>query len=284
MPARAFISFAVLAAELVACSPGSPRGAAGSGAIAEAPIARAGLERSDADERSYDRQSAPAQLAVTNSELLTSPSAVADSACNEQPPQPFLMRGSYIFDPDANAEERAHRRQLHHAAIEYRTRRYGYVEGFGDPSWSALEPRHYAKDSTFFGVGVRMNVRVLTALGCVEKAIVRHCPPDAYVPRVLDGLRLRNTFYDGEVSNHTYGIAIDIDPGENPCCGCIPPLSDWPRCKELVETPYERTRIPRCWIDSFAKFGFYWLGHDELEDTMHFEFLGDPDKIPKKRD
>ena len=22
-----------------------------------------------------------------------------------------------------------------------------------------------------------------------------------------------------------------------------------------------------------------WLGHDALQDTMHFEFLGDPDRI-----
>ena len=26
-------------------------------------------------------------------------------------------------------------------------------------------------------------------------------------------------------------------------------------------------------------YGFYWLGHDALEDTMHFEFLGDPEQI-----
>jgi hypothetical protein len=37
--------------------------------------------------------------------------------------------------------------------------------------------------------------------------------------------------------------------------------------------------MPECWVHAFERFGFYWLGHDVLKDTMHFEFLGDPDKI-----
>jgi hypothetical protein len=32
-------------------------------------------------------------------------------------------------------------------------------------------------------------------------------------------------------------------------------------------------------VQAFERFGFYWLGHDALQDTMHFEFLGDPDRI-----
>ena len=37
--------------------------------------------------------------------------------------------------------------------------------------------------------------------------------------------------------------------------------------------------MPKSWVDTFERFGFYWLGHDVLQDTMHFEFLGDPDKV-----
>jgi hypothetical protein len=37
--------------------------------------------------------------------------------------------------------------------------------------------------------------------------------------------------------------------------------------------------MPECWIRQFERYGFYWLGRDELEDTMHFEFLGDPDQV-----
>jgi hypothetical protein len=126
-----------------------------------------------------------------------------------------------------------------------------------------------------------MNRRVLVALGCVEERIREACAETPYVPHVLDGLRLRNTFHDGEISNHTYGIAIDIDPNENSCCGCVPPMSEWPRCKEPAATPFDRTRIPKCWVNAFERFGFYWLGNDTLEDTMHFEFLGDPEKIAR---
>ena len=32
-------------------------------------------------------------------------------------------------------------------------------------------------------------------------------------------------------------------------------------------------------MHAFERYGFYWLGHDVLMDTMHYEFLGDPDKI-----
>jgi hypothetical protein len=39
--------------------------------------------------------------------------------------------------------------------------------------------------------------------------------------------------------------------------------------------------MPECWVHSFERYGFYWLGHDVLRDTMHYEFLGDPDRIVK---
>ncbi|NUO47821.1 MAG: M15 family metallopeptidase [Polyangiaceae bacterium] len=210
--------------------------------------------------------------------------AVRTSVCTEQPPQEKLIRGSYLVSPGMELQEKERRRALHRAAIEYRTREYGFIEGFGEPSWNRLEPKHYAKSGTFFGIGVRMNNRVLTALGCVEEAIKAECEDTPYVPEVLDGLRAKNTFHNDEVSNHLYGIAIDIDPNKNSCCGCVAPLSEWPRCKVPVSSPFERTTIPKCWVDSFERYGFYWLGHDVLEDTMHFEFLGDPDKIVKPKD
>ena len=37
--------------------------------------------------------------------------------------------------------------------------------------------------------------------------------------------------------------------------------------------------MPKSWVEVFEKYGFYWLGHDVLQDTMHFEFLGEPEKI-----
>jgi hypothetical protein len=205
-----------------------------------------------------------------------------DDACNEQPPQDFLIRSHFIHKEGASPEDAARRSQLHRDAIEYRTKRYGYVAGFGQRAWNRYDPAYYSGATTFFDIKVVMNRRVIPALHCVERAIRRTCSASPYVPRVLDGVRFRNTFHNGEVTNHAYGIAIDIDPDRNSCCGCIPPLNSWPRCKRPVATPYERASIPKCWVDTFSKYGFYWLGNDPMEDTMHFEFLGDPDKILKK--
>jgi hypothetical protein len=206
-----------------------------------------------------------------------------ETVCNEQPPQEFLKRSSYLWNAQRMETDRADQRAKHKAAVEYRSRQYGFVDGTGDPKWNHLPPSAYARDGRFFGVPIRMNNRVLTALGCVEKVIANDCATTPYAPRVLDGLRSRNTFHNDEVSNHLYGIAIDIDPDKNSCCGCVPPLSEWPRCKKPVSSPFERSFIPRCWVDRFERYGFYWLGYDTLEDTMHFEFLGDPGKILKKR-
>ena len=74
------------------------------------------------------------------------------------------------------------------------------------------------------------------------------------------------------------GIAIDIDPDRNPCCGCVDPWPNHRYCKSGAKSVFEKTELTRCWIDSFERHGFYWLGHDSLEDTMHFEYLGDPDR------
>ena len=204
-----------------------------------------------------------------------------ESACNEQAPQAFLLRESYMFHFDAPPDEAVARKRLHQVAIEYRARRYGTVPLLTDPSFNRRNAAENVVDLRFFGRGVRMNRRVAPALRCVEESIKVQCANDPYEPRVLDGLRTRNTFHNNEISNHTFGIAIDINPNENSCCGCVPPLSEWPRCK-VPGTAYERARIPKCWIDTFERYGFYWLGHDVLEDTMHFEFLGDPAKILKE--
>ena len=60
-------------------------------------------------------------------------------------------------------------------------------------------------------------------------------------------------------------------------------MAPWPdhkACQGSAATIFERTELPRCWIDTFERYGFYWLGRDpQLRDTMHFEFLGDPDRI-----
>jgi hypothetical protein len=200
--------------------------------------------------------------------LLPAFSDSGPSACNEQPPQGFLVRSNFLKTPGGNLR-----------AIQYRTDTYGYFKGFGRPGPASEPPSHYVVDVTFMGLKVRMHRKVVPALACVEAEIKRACTEDAYTPHALAGIRFRNTYRGGEVTNHIYGIAIDIDPQQNPCCGCVKPWSDAPACEHPAKTEYDRMALPECWVHAFEKYGFYWLGHDVLRDTMHFEFLGDPDRI-----
>jgi hypothetical protein len=193
------------------------------------------------------------------------------SSCNEQPPQDFLVRGQFLKTPDGNQR-----------AIQYRTDRYGYFKGFGRPGPDAQPPSAFAVSTTFMGLPVRMHRKVVPALSCVEQEIVRSCADHPYTAHALAGIRFRNTYRGGEVTNHAYGIAIDVDPSINTCCGCVPPWNDAPACKKHAKSEYDRMAMPECWVHAFERYGFYWLGHDVLRDTMHFEFLGDPDRILKK--
>jgi hypothetical protein len=203
----------------------------------------------------------------------------APSACNEQEPQDFLVRKNWVVKVRMPPEEQRARRELAHKAVRYRTEQYGHFPGFGRPEWNAHPPMHYAKRVDFFGRRTRLHEKILPAVACAEAEIRRTCGAFPYQPRRLSGIRDRNTYHNGEVSNHVYGIALDVDPSENTCCGCVAPWRDHPLCRREVSSIFERMVMPECWVIAFRKFGFYWLGDDELEDTMHFEFLGDPARI-----
>jgi hypothetical protein len=164
-------------------------------------------------------------------------------------------------------------------AIQYRTDQYGYFKGFGHPAPDAQAPSAQTVTTKFMGLPIRMHRKVVPALACVEAEIKDACVDHPYTPQALAGIRFRNTYRGGEVTNHAYGIAIDIDPSINTCCGCVPPWNDAPACKRAGKSEYDHMAMPECWVHAFERFGFYWLGHDVLKDTMHFEFLGDPDKI-----
>jgi hypothetical protein len=200
-----------------------------------------------------------------------------DSACNDQTPHDFLIRGNYL--PKGDAAEMKRRRELHGEAVKYRTERYGYFAGFGKREWNPKAPGDQLEDVTFFGKPIKMHTKVVPALRCAEAEIKRVCTDKVYQPRGLAGIRWHNTFAGFEITNHAYGIAIDIDPGLNTCCGCVKPWSEDPRCFSRETGEYARMAMPECWVHAFERFGFYWLGHDVLKDTMHFEFLADPEKI-----
>ena len=190
------------------------------------------------------------------------------SACNDQSPQDFLVRGNFLKTPGGNDR-----------AIQYRTETYGFFPGFGRPPPGSRPASSFAVDATFMGLPVRMHQKVAPVLACVEQEIKRACADHPYTAHALAGIRFKNTYRGGEVTNHAFGIAIDVDPNLNTCCGCVKPWNDAPRCHRPAKTEYDRMEMPECWVHAFERFGFYWLGHDVLQDTMHFEFLGDPDRI-----
>jgi hypothetical protein len=196
------------------------------------------------------------------------PPPASTSACNEQPPQDFLIRSNFLKEKDGNQR-----------AIQWRTDHYGWFRPFGRPGPGAQPPSASVVDTTFMGLPVKMHRKVVPALMCVEEDIQRTCADHPYTAHALAGIRFRNTYRGGEVTNHIFGIAIDVDPAINTCCGCVPPWNDAPACKRPAKTEYDRMAMPECWVHAFERYGFYWLGHDVLRDTMHYEFLGDPDHI-----
>lgn len=199
-------------------------------------------------------------------------------ACREQTAQPFLVRGSW-FPKSTDADAVKAGRKMLEDAIKYRTEKYGYFEGFGNPKANPHPPKHYAKSTSFMGMPVQVHEKIIPALKCVEASLKASGAGDEYKPRAMGGIRFQNTYRGFEVSNHVYGIAIDIEPDKNTCCGCVKPWNEHPLCKKKVKSIFERMVMPKSWVDTFERYGFYWLGHDVLADTMHFEFLGDPDKI-----
>ena len=211
--------------------------------------------------------------------VAVAPGVASEPQCREQPAQDFLLRKGQIAKIGAPAAERRAIEAARKRSIDYRTQTYGRFPGVGSAGDNPHPPRFYAKLTKFMGLPVLLNEKVVPALGCVEMAIARECAEFKYRPKSLGGIRLENTFKDYEVSNHVYGIAIDIDPDLNPCCHCVGNWSKREACAKKVESPFERMAMPRCWVEVFERYGFHWLGHDELEDTMHFEFLGDPERI-----
>jgi len=199
------------------------------------------------------------------------------STCVRQSAQQFLIDAHLHNRALTTAEAHSEWRTRLQRSIRYRTEQYGYYAGFGSRVWNPRPLAHQMRVTKFAGLPLVLHERVIPALRCVEQAIERDCREVPYQPRSLGGARQTNTYFGGDVSNHVYGIALDIDPLDNPCCNCVEPWRSNPRCRGK-KPDWERMAMPQCWVTAFEQYGFYWLGHDELKDTMHFEFLGDPRK------
>lgn len=276
---RFFRSVVVLA--LVACkpAPGSTEQGAPSATVVPPVVAPPEVSSSPVASGPAAASEAPEAPAASASEApppaASAPAApeaprVISAGCYEQAPQAFLMRGSYY-------PVKEHREE-HRRAVRYRAERYGDIPRLTPRGLHGKGVEKHIQSVEVFGLPVDVHSKIVPALRCVEREIQRRCG-GRYRPEALAGYRTKNTYHQGEITNHLFGIAIDIDPHRNPCCRCIEPWNNDPRCKKRDASPYERMSMPRCWVEVFERFGFYWLGQDRLEDTMHFEFLGDPDGI-----
>lgn len=220
-----------------------------------------------------------ALVATAPGPLLAKPGAAKPSPnaglCRPQKAQEFLKRPHFVRKGrlDARRNDRS---------LRFRVERYGRVDGIGLDALNHETVHSQITGTRFFDLPIQLHRAVVPALKCVERRIRKVCtkPDQRYKPRALGGYRPHNTFRGGEVSNHMFGIAVDIDPDRNPCCGCVQPWPEHPACQGDAESVFDRTELPRCWIYAFERYGSYWLGRDpHLRDTMHFEFLGDPSRI-----
>ncbi|MGC4093551.1 MAG: M15 family metallopeptidase [Polyangiaceae bacterium] len=206
---------------------------------------------------------------------LQAKSGLGTPRCKPQKALEFLKRPHFVRHGrlDGHANDKA---------LKYRVERYGRVEGIPYAELNSAPAQSQAIGVRFFGLPVSIHRAIEPALRCVERRIRANCQGrgERYTPRALGGFRDRNTYRGGEVSNHMFGIALDIDPERNPCCGCVEPWPQHPACQARELDVMDRAALPKCWIEGFERYGFYWLGRDpQLRDTMHFEFLGDPERV-----
>lgn len=112
----------------------------------------------------------------------------------------------------------------------------------------------------FFGKSVYVHKKVA---GCLN-AVVNELKTKKVSYKINDIGAFRTDVGGGNVANgssyHQYGVAIDINPDQNPCCSV------------------GKYDMPKVYIDAFHNHGWSWGGGwRSLKDYMHFEYNG-PDQ------
>ena len=124
----------------------------------------------------------------------------------------------------------------------------------------------------FFGIAVQVHRKVANCLD----AVIADLEAQGTTYQVREVGAYREERPDRPYFFHQYGGALDINPSTNP--QCLADLNDGregaggsQRCD--LAKPYD---LPQEWIDTFARYGFYWGGnYSEGKDYMHFEWHGE---------
>jgi hypothetical protein len=131
--------------------------------------------------------------------------------CRPQSPQKFLKRRTFVkkgmLDPKKHAK-----------AVRYLAEHYGHVETEETRRHNPESAHSQATTVQFMGLPLSIHEKVAPPLHCVEKRIRATCSRKSrrYTPRAVGGFRTANSYRGAEISNHLFGIAIDIDPDRNP--------------------------------------------------------------------
>ena len=73
-----------------------------------------------------------------------------------------LVRSNWF--PKTTDPDKIRRRRSLQQSFKYRTEKYGYVEGFGSPNPNKNPPKFYAKSTSFMGLSVMVNEKIIPAL------------------------------------------------------------------------------------------------------------------------
>lgn len=122
--------------------------------------------------------------------------------------------------------------------------------------WSARVVRRRLVKVEFLGEHIWVHRKIVKRLAAVEKLIRRFekvHKVDRYHPTVIQTFCWRRIRGGKNLSNHSWGIALDIDPAKNPQGAHL-------------------TTIPPHVVNAFRRMGFRWGGvYQSKPDVMHFE-------------
>ncbi|MFW6294004.1 MAG: M15 family metallopeptidase [Spirochaetota bacterium] len=153
--------------------------------------------------------------------------------------------------------------------------------GFMNAIWRITDrSTSWQRQKTTFFLGMKTMVHrdLLEDLAAVEEAIMAAARNDAALRAFIAGLRtvegynFRRVDGTASLSNHSYGVAVDLLPASY---GGRQVYWRWARdggVDWLGLSLRERYSIPQPIVDAFERYGFVWGGKWSFFDTIHFEY------------